>query len=156
MTEKKIAARERAWAKRLMDNYKLTVEQWWKIYNFQHGVCYICHRPERRPGQRLAVDHDHKDGLVRGLACSQCNPWIGKIERAFVRLGLHKAGLVVSVLLRRAGDAFAQPPATTALGAPHYGYTGRTGTKKHRKVLERERKAKENNDSHSQSMGRKK
>lgn len=137
----------KAWAKRLYDNYRLTVEQWEIIYRHQGGVCYICHRPERRPGQRLAVDHDHATGLVRGLACSQCNPWIGKIERSFVRLGLHKEGLLVSLLLRRASDCFVSPPATTALGAPHYGYAGRTGTKKHRKMLARERKANKNSAS---------
>lgn len=48
----------------------------------QGGVCAICKKPEVARGRggsirRLAVDHDHIDGRVRGLLCSLCNCLIG-------------------------------------------------------------------------------
>ena len=37
----------------------------------QRGVCAICGRPPKT--RRLAVDHNHKTGRVRGLLCPWCN-----------------------------------------------------------------------------------
>ncbi len=42
----------------------------------QNGVCAICSRLNLS-GRRLAVDHDHATGKVRGLLCSRCNSAIG-------------------------------------------------------------------------------
>lgn len=52
--------------------YGITPEEYKKLYEFQAGVCYIC---QRATGQRrkLAVDHDHDTGYVRGLLCKTCN-----------------------------------------------------------------------------------
>lgn len=49
----------------------------------QNGVCRICKRPERvksRNGSimRLAIDHCHVTGAVRGLLCNGCNTALGK------------------------------------------------------------------------------
>jgi hypothetical protein len=38
----------------------------------QGGRCYICRRATGAR-KRLAVDHDHTTGEVRGLLCSTCN-----------------------------------------------------------------------------------
>lgn len=131
----KAESKLKAWAKRLWDNYRLTPEQWQKMYDYQGGVCWVCGLPEPVPGRRLAVDHSHLDGLIRGLLCSKCNPLLGKIENAFIRMGMKKAGLdLIQIVLRLAKYVY-EPPATSALGAPHYGYAGRVGTKKHRKLL---------------------
>lgn len=45
----------------------------------QHGVCKICNG-SCTSGRRLAVDHCHVTGKVRGLLCSRCNTSIGKFE----------------------------------------------------------------------------
>lgn len=42
----------------------------------QGHVCAICHRTDSR-GHRLAVDHDHATGAIRGLLCKDCNLALG-------------------------------------------------------------------------------
>ncbi len=48
----------------------------------QGRVCAICSRPEKqlRRGvlKRLAVDHCHTTGKIRGLLCAACNVTLGK------------------------------------------------------------------------------
>ena len=135
------AKEDKARAKRLMDNYKLTIPMYDAILAHQGGVCYACQQPEHVAGRRLAVDHDHTTGLIRGLLCSRCNPVLGKLERAFVRFGLAKIlGLTVTVWLSRMGRYVGAEPATKALGYQHFGYAGRVGTKAHRKRIKKEQK----------------
>ena len=50
----------------------------------QGGVCAICEKPERSTSRygrikKLAVDHDHDTGAVRGLLCANCNKGIGNL-----------------------------------------------------------------------------
>lgn len=45
--------------------------QYDKMLAAQGGKCAICKRPPK--SRRLAVDHDHKTGKVRGLLCFRCN-----------------------------------------------------------------------------------
>lgn len=132
-------AQERARAKRLMDNYRLTVAQWDTVYTFQNGLCPGCGQPSVK--KRPDTDHDHEDGLFRGLLCSKCNPILGKFENAYVRTGHSKAGIVTKAqLLLNLAHYLLDPPATKALGEKHYGYRGRIGTKNHRKMLKRLKK----------------
>ena len=132
---------EKARAKRLLDNFKLTPEQWEIIHCYQNKVCFVCKNPNNRAGQRLATDHDHTSGLIRGLLCAKCNAFLGKIENAFKRLGLHNTPCLTLIrAIQRIGEYLTDPPATKALGSPHYGYAGRVGTKKHRKLLKKQRK----------------
>jgi len=134
-------AQTKARAKRLWDNYKLTIEQYDAILQYQGGVCYACLQSEPVKGRRLAVDHHHSTGLVRGLLCSRCNPVLGKIERAFMRYGLGKVlDLNFVKWIVRIGRYVESEPATKALGQKHFGYIGRTGTKAHRARLRKERK----------------
>ena len=119
---------EKARAKRLWDNYGLTVEEWETILEFQRGVCFICGK-KQKSGKRLATDHRHSDGLARGLLCSQCNRLLGRIEATF--------GINIIELLSRVVEYLLGPPAVAALGRQVFGYAGRTGTKKHRKFLKR-------------------
>lgn len=52
-------------------DFDLSSEEYSALLNLQGGVCAICgQRPVTR---RLAVDHDHTTGEVRGLLCSRCN-----------------------------------------------------------------------------------
>jgi Recombination endonuclease VII len=124
-----------------MDNYKLTIPQWNQIFLYQGGACYGCSQPEPVKGRRLSVDHDHATGEVRGLLCSRCNPILGKLERAYLRYGLGSVfNLTVARYALRIGDYLSESPARRALGMQHIGYSGRTGTKKHRARLRKERR----------------
>ena len=67
--------------KSLLEKYNITLKEYEKRFAAQGGVCAICGKSETRKNQyglrRLAVDHDHKTGKVRGLLCSKCNQGIG-------------------------------------------------------------------------------
>ena len=43
----------------------------------QGDGCAICGGVNDPPGRRLAIDHDHVTGQVRGLLCYRCNSAIG-------------------------------------------------------------------------------
>lgn len=58
-------------ARRYKRLYGITVDEYDKMFEFQDGSCAICGRPPKN--KRLAVDHDHKTGAVRGLLCHICN-----------------------------------------------------------------------------------
>lgn len=75
----------RKWA--LKSLYNLTPQDYESLLFVQHGVCGICLNPELSvPNQRLAVDHDHTTGKVRGLLCSNCNRALGQFQDNVDRL----------------------------------------------------------------------
>lgn len=51
--------------------YGLTAVQYDGLLKAQGGRCAICRAKPK--SKRLAVDHDHQSGAVRGLLCSRCN-----------------------------------------------------------------------------------
>lgn len=71
--ERKADLREQSWERRLISTYGITAEEYWAIYKFQGGVCYICRRAKGTGRKRLSVDHDHETGYIRGLLCGPCN-----------------------------------------------------------------------------------
>lgn len=66
---------------RLKRQYKITLEQYDKMFAFQGGVCAICGCPEtvklKNIAKRLSIDHNHITGKVRGLLCHNCNQALG-------------------------------------------------------------------------------
>ena len=60
----------------LKKKFNLSTEEYLTLLQSQNNVCAICKKPE--DGKRLAVDHDHLSGKVRGLLCGQCNTGLGK------------------------------------------------------------------------------
>ena len=55
--------------------YDLTLEQHRMMYLAQNGCCAICGKSV--PYDKMATDHDHNTGRVRGLLCNRCNIRIG-------------------------------------------------------------------------------
>lgn len=78
---------EYIWTRNLRTAYKLTPDEWQKLYELQLGVCSICKSPEKS-GKRLSVDHDHRccEGkrscgkCIRGLICASCNNGLGRFK----------------------------------------------------------------------------
>jgi hypothetical protein len=60
--------------------YKLSSTDYHALFELQGGRCGICQVSQDEMGERLAVDHDHQSGEVRGLLCRPCNRSLGQHE----------------------------------------------------------------------------
>jgi hypothetical protein len=61
--------------------YGLDFKNYEKMLHEQGGVCAICSSPPPNNRKtRLAIDHCHKTGKVRGLLCDRCNRSIGLLK----------------------------------------------------------------------------
>lgn len=63
--------------------FGISVEDYEKMSAEQLGCCRIC---GTKPERRLAVDHCHSSGKIRGLLCSPCNTALGSFKDDIVRL----------------------------------------------------------------------
>ena len=69
----------------LMKKYGITKEDYESLAEAQNHCCAICNKhvsensidPRTGNCMRLAVDHNHDTGKIRGLLCNQCNRFIG-------------------------------------------------------------------------------
>lgn len=72
-------------ARHLMREYGITIEQYNAMEVQQGSACAICKQPETQERNgvkyKLAVDHCHKTGKVRGLLCFKCNSAMGSFEK---------------------------------------------------------------------------
>jgi hypothetical protein len=100
---------------RLKNKFNISEEEYLAILSLQDDVCAICKNPPKF-NKNLAVDHDHKTGLIRGLLCWGCNKALGVF-----RDNLFKFEQTVLYLRL--------PPATQALGEERYGLKGRVTNK---------------------------
>jgi len=57
----------------------------------QGGSCAIC-REACGTGRRLAVDHDHSSGRIRGLLCFRCNTSLARYEQYARQFAQYLAG----------------------------------------------------------------
>ena len=60
---------------RLKSNFGISLKDYNDLLLKQGNLCAICFQPEKN--KRLAVDHNHKTGKVRGLLCQKCNRGLG-------------------------------------------------------------------------------
>jgi hypothetical protein len=67
--------------KYFQSHYGISTSRFEEICVSQGHMCAICRKPEAENHHgRLAVDHDHKTGLVRGLLCHNCNRALGLMQ----------------------------------------------------------------------------
>lgn len=72
----------------LKKKYGLTLSDYEDKIFEQKGKCAICETSFIENGKRLAVDHCHKSGKVRGLLCALCNTGLGSFKDSPRRLVL--------------------------------------------------------------------
>lgn len=63
---------------RFLREFGITLKEYNDMFEAQAGLCARCGNPPA--SMRLAVDHDHETGRVRGLLCGSCNTYIGRLE----------------------------------------------------------------------------
>lgn len=99
-----VAERKEAAHGRYVDRtYDISAEEYKILYEAQGGRCAICRRATGAT-RKLAVDHDHKTGKVRGLLCKPCN-----------RYGLGFFARDNPEVLERAAAYLRNPPADAIL-----------------------------------------
>lgn len=57
--------------------YGITLDQYEQKLKEQDFKCAICGNKDEVEGRRLAIDHCHNSGEVRGLLCGKCNRGLG-------------------------------------------------------------------------------
>lgn len=90
--------------------YGLAPGQYDQMLENQDGRCAICRRKPRN--RRLAVDHDHNTGTVRGLLCHTCNHYVLRFIEGDP-IACHSAALYIGNIARDYGPEYdpALPPA---------------------------------------------
>jgi hypothetical protein len=87
---------------RILKTYGMTPEEYDQLKAFQGGVCYICETVTGAT-KALAIEHDHKSLLWRGLACGPDNWLLAKLGDDPVRF-------------ERIAEALRNPPAVQLFG----------------------------------------
>lgn len=90
--------------RRVQRTYGLGPGDYDSLYLYQGGRCAVC-RVATGARKRLAVDHDHKTGAVRGLLCGPCNQMLGQLRDnadAFARAAEYLHNPPARVALREA------------------------------------------------------
>jgi len=73
------ANREKRFARKLKRRYMLHPAQYEAMRAGQSGGCAVCGEA-CATGKRLAVDHHHETGIIRGLLCAACNTSAGAMK----------------------------------------------------------------------------
>lgn len=60
--------------------FGLIIEDYETMLQAQNNQCAICGTVQCTSGKRLAIDHCHLTGKIRGLLCLRCNQAIGKFN----------------------------------------------------------------------------
>jgi hypothetical protein len=75
-TQRKRNQRRSAHNTHLKQTYGISYEDYEKILASQGGRCAICGGGTSK--RHFAVDHNHKNGNVRGLLCARCNTGLAR------------------------------------------------------------------------------
>ena len=65
---------------KLKRRFGITLEEYAIMFERQNRQCLICKASESSSGHRLAVDHCHRTGRIRGLLCKNCNVALGHFK----------------------------------------------------------------------------
>ena len=70
--------KENIWKKYGIKN--MSYERYEEMLEQQNHSCKICEVHESKIKRKLAVDHNHTTGEIRGLLCDKCNNLLGKVK----------------------------------------------------------------------------
>ena len=70
----------------LKHNFGITLEEYNELLKKQNYKCGICKRHQNEFSIRLAVDHNHETGEIRGLLCVSCNNGLGYFKDGDISL----------------------------------------------------------------------
>ncbi|GAG75082.1 unnamed protein product, partial [marine sediment metagenome] len=72
------------WKDAIKQKYGIDEKEYRRLFELQNGVCAICGESEKvmykGTPRKLAIDHNHVNGKVRGLLCTKCNVRLGFLE----------------------------------------------------------------------------
>ncbi|MFF0790381.1 endonuclease domain-containing protein [Streptomyces spiralis] len=111
-SEKQSAYRRRS----KLSRYGLTEDEYEAMLAAQQGGCAMCGQ-QCQTERRLAVDHDHVSGRVRGLLCLTCNRGLGAYEALQAAAGRYLAEYGAGNLHISHGVALAKQHGTPRDGA---------------------------------------
>jgi hypothetical protein len=61
--------------------FNITLEQLDEMFVIQKNKCFLCNSEKNgNQKKKLAIDHCHKSGKIRGLLCDTCNRYVGLFE----------------------------------------------------------------------------
>lgn len=60
--------------------YNITEDRFWEMMREQGSACAICGAEFKAGGRRMAIDHNHLTGEVRGILCTKCNLGLGTLQ----------------------------------------------------------------------------
>jgi hypothetical protein len=63
-----------------MHHFGISMEKYIEILESQDSRCAICGRHQEELDRKMAVDHSHSNGHIRGLLCLNCNTGIGNLR----------------------------------------------------------------------------
>jgi hypothetical protein len=108
----KPCASSKAHGKRILETYGITAEQYAELLAFQGGGDAVTGQKPR--AKRLAVDHDHATGEVRGLLLKHTNfyviGWLESFDDPFAILDALRAYLAEPPARRLWGDDVPRQP----------------------------------------------
>jgi hypothetical protein len=64
----------------LKGTYGISSEEYNRLFEEQEGRCAICGEHQIESREHLFVDHNHEDGIIRGLLCHNCNVGLGNFH----------------------------------------------------------------------------
>lgn len=56
-----------------LKTYGLTIDEYEQMREARDCLCDICGKHDSEQDRKLAVDHSHATGKIRGLLCNDCN-----------------------------------------------------------------------------------
>lgn len=72
--------KRRVTAFKTVHGVNVTCDELDALVKFQKGLCAGCGRSRSTSGRDLHLDHDHKNGQIRGLLCHSCNLTLGHAD----------------------------------------------------------------------------